>query len=305
MLFLRAILASLLLVAGTAGAQALPVSGGEPLLPLTSTPEGDLVLPIDVAIGRNGRIFVVDGGNHRVVAYGASGNFLFSFGRQGSATGELRDPVGIATDAIGQVYVADKGNGRVQVFDADGAFLRAIPVVDGAGPTRPVGVVASGDGEQVFVSSNVNHNIMVFTPNGDLLREWGQEGVATGRFRYPASLALRDGQLYVVDGLNSRVQIFNESGIHHFDVSEWGVLPGQLFRPKGIALDGQGRIYISDGYLDVVQVFGADYRFSHVFGSGGAPHRFKAPGGMAIDPAGNRLFVVEMLANRVSVFQLP
>ena len=299
------LIGALLSVTTPAGAQELRVGGGErPLFELATTPVGPLVLPADVAVGSNGRIYVVDGGNHRVVAFDSSGKFLFTIGRRGAGPGELRDPVGIATDSRGRVYVADKGNGRVQVFDAAGALERAIPVVDVNGPARPIGVVVSERGERIYVTGNMNHNVMVFDADGKLMREWGAEGVATGQFRYPASMALHDGMLYVVDGLNSRVQIFTEAGLFQYQVGEWGVLPGQLFRPKGIALDGKGRIYVSDGYMDVVQVYDTDYRLLYVFGAGGELRRFKAPGGMAIDPATNRLYVVEMLENRVSVFQL-
>ena len=201
-------------------------------------------------------------------------------------------------------FVADKGNGRVQVLDPSGKVLTVIPVHDGKGASRPVGVVSNDKGEIIYVSSNLNHNIMVFNLQGELLHEWGREGVANGQFRFPASLALKNNLLYAVDGLNSRIQIFSFTGDYRFRVGEWGVLQGQLFRPKGIALDKQNRIYVSDGYMDVVQVYGSDYRLSHVFGNQGRIHRFQAPGGMAIDLETNRLFVVEMLANRVSVFQL-
>lgn len=304
MRLLPGIVMGVLLAAGAVSAQDLLVGRSEPLFELASTPQGPLTLPGDVAVGRGGRLYVVDGANHRVVVSDASGRFLFTIGRRGSAPGELRDPVGIATDAKGRVYVADKGNGRVQVFDAAGVLQRVIPVVDASGPVRPIGVVASEGGERIYVTGNVNHNVMVFDRDGKLLREWGGEGVTAGQFRYPASMALRDGLLYVVDVLNSRVQVFDEAGRFQFQVGEWGVLPGQLFRPKGIALDSRGRIYVSDSYMDVIQVFDSNYRLLHVLGVGGKLRRFTAPAGMAIDPTTDRLYVAEMLAHRVSAFQL-
>jgi DNA-binding beta-propeller fold protein YncE len=56
--------------------------------------------------------------------------------------------------------------------------------------------------------------------------------------------------------------------------------------------------------MDVIQVFGTDYRLLHVFGTGAEKRPFSAPGGLAIEPGTNRLYVAEMLANRVSAFQL-
>lgn len=290
---------------GTAEARELRLEQSEVLQQVRQTPAGPLTLPADVAVGPDGGMYVVDGANHRVVALGSKGNFLFAFGGRGSAPGLLKDPVGIATDGSGRVYVADKGNGRIQVFDRKGTLERIIPVVDASGPVRPVGVVVSDSGDEVYVTGNVNHNVMVFGPDGKLLREWGSEGVRTGQFRYPATMALHEGLVYVVDVLNSRVQIFDGAGNYRFEVGEWGVLPGQLFRPKGIAIDGQGRIYVSDSYMNVIQVFDSNYRFTHVLGDGDEPRRFNAPGGLAIAAKSGRLYVAEMLSHRVSVLGLP
>jgi hypothetical protein len=60
---------------------------------------------------------------------------------------------------------------------------------------------------------------------------------------------------------------------------------------------------VSDSYLDVIQVYDSSYKFQYVLGSGGKPRKVTAPGGIALD--GNRLYVAEMLANRVSVYELP
>jgi DNA-binding beta-propeller fold protein YncE len=86
----------------------------------------------NVAIGKNGDIFVADGENsapgvppynNRVVKFSKDGKFLKTWGTKGTAQGEFAVPHAIAVDSKGHVWVGDRGNKRIQVFDADGKFL--------------------------------------------------------------------------------------------------------------------------------------------------------------------------------------
>lgn len=302
----NSLLAAALFALQTAAAlaQGIPTAPARHLFDFAGGGAGALAMPTDVAVGSGGRVYVVDGGNHRVVAFSSAGHYLFRFGHSGSGRGEFRDPVGIGTDGQGRVYVADSGNYRIQVFDSGGGFLSAFAVSEGGKPVRPTDVEADGQGRTLFVTGNSNHKVMAYSASGQLLRQWGGEGVSDFEFRYPATMALSPtGLLYVVDVLNTRVQVFDGEGRRGYRVGDWGVLPGQFFRPKGVALDRRGYVYVSDSYLDVVQVFDAGYRFQHVIGEAGRPRRFSAPVGIAVDGS-DRLYVVEMLANKVSAYAL-
>jgi hypothetical protein len=105
------------------------------------TPEGKLLLtlgtkgkagrdrshfnmPTDMAILRDGDIFVSDGyGNARVVHFTRDGKFVNEWGELGSKPGQFSIPHAIAADAKGRIYVADRNNVRVQVFDRSGKLL--------------------------------------------------------------------------------------------------------------------------------------------------------------------------------------
>ena len=76
-----------------------------------------------------------------------------------------------------------------------------------------------------------------------------------------------------------------------------GAKPGTFIRPKGIAVDNSGRIFVSDSYLGVVQAFTSAGEFIGVLGTGGEPVRFEAPTGLAF--AAGRLYVSDMLAGKV------
>jgi len=80
--------------------------------------------PTDVAIGRNGDIFVTDGHvNARVVKYTKDGKFIKAWGKKGTGPGEFNLPHSVAIDSSGRVFVADRSNNRIQIFDQDGNFL--------------------------------------------------------------------------------------------------------------------------------------------------------------------------------------
>ena len=298
------------MVAGLFAADPLPVPVPVPLGQVEhlfdlETAEGlHMALPTDVAIGKEGRIYVVDGGNHRVVAFDRDGEYLFTIGKRGHAKDEFFWPLGITTDKLGRVYVADKNNKQIKIFDPEGKFISNFIVrFKKGGVGTPIDLAISEKTGLIFVTERERHHVMVFDGDGSPLGDWGKEGVNLEEFRYPATVATHDGLLYVVDSLNTVVKIFNERGQFQFQLGEWGVLPGQFFRPKGIAVDSKGWAYVSDGYMDVVEVFDDQHKFRHVIATNGKKHKFYSPTGMVVDKQG-RLYVAEQLGNKVSVFKL-
>jgi DNA-binding beta-propeller fold protein YncE len=264
-----------------------------------------MIMPTDVAIGRAGRIYVVDSGNQRVLVYDTNGAFLSTFGSSGTGADTLVAPVGIATAGDGSVFVADRAARRVQIFDADGTFLHTLVTRVGMLEIAPVDVAVDPDGERVYVTATAPYNrVLVYGQQGRIERIWGIPGNNPGEFRYPATLAVAPtNEIYIVDVFNTRVQVLDRRGKYLVAVGSWGVTPGQFFRPKGVALRSDGSVLVSDSYLGVIQLFNEDTRLRGVVGYGGEFARFDTPAGLAVDGS-NRLYVAEMLANKVSVLQL-
>jgi DNA-binding beta-propeller fold protein YncE len=218
--------------------------------------------------------------------------------------GQFSGPLGIDVGQEGKIYIADKGNKRIQIFDARGEYLHSFPVKNKKTLVAPIDVKVSRNGEEIYVSGNTNHKVMVFTGEGQALREWGGSGLNPGEFRYPGTIArLQDDRIAVVDILNTRIQVFEPSGSFSVQVGEWGILQGQLFRPKGVAVDNKNDIFVSDSYTNLVQVFMETGVFKHVLKPIGMSDALETPVGMTIGED-NRLYVTEMLKNRVSVFEL-
>lgn len=80
----------------------------------------------DVAVAKNGDIFIADGEgpNTRVAKFAANGKFLKWWGGKGTEPGKFDVPHSIAIDSKGLVYVGDRSNNRIQIFDQNGKFLR-------------------------------------------------------------------------------------------------------------------------------------------------------------------------------------
>ncbi len=292
----------------------VPVSYGQeyavPVLPVKSlfTLTADFDKPSDVVVGKNGRIYVLDGVNNRVKVFSSSGKYLSSFGGAGQGRGKLKAPLGIGIDAEGRIYVADSGNHRVQVFSPEGTYLSQFSTDTGRKgfkPSDPTDVVVNSSQQKCYVVDNDNHCVLIYDlVKQEILRVHGIMGMERKEFRFPFLADIdQDGNIYIVEVINTRIKVLDPEGAYLANIGRWGVEKGELYRPKGIAVDAQGRVYVSDSYLGVVQVFDKRGTFLSVVGdSQGTIMKFKSPTGLFVHK--NRLYVVEMLADRVKVLAL-
>jgi len=281
----------------------LPINNSNHILDITGSGSALMSLPSDVVANKR-QICVVDSGNHRLGCFKQNGSLIRTIGSKGSKPGQFLDPVGIGVDKRGRLYVADTGNYRVQVFTAKGRLHKVIPIELDGRPLRPVDVLPSNNGKTIYVSTKSRHQILVLDKDGQRMAVWGRSGTNYGEFRYPATMDFAsDNRIVVVDILNARLQVLTKEGKFSIQVGEWGVKPGQLFRPKGVVTNERGDMYVSDSYIGLVSVFSDTGKFQGVLGRGEEEYRLETPVGMAID-SGNRLYVAEMLANKVSVYDL-
>lgn len=174
-----------------------------------ASPEGlRFGFPLSVAISTHGELFIVDGENRRLLKVNSFGMPELSFGDFRWAQGRLERPAQVAVSGKDLVYAADAGAGRVLVYDYYGNFVREI----GAGVLRePVGVAVDVRGN-VWVADTGNDRIVAFSTEGRLLGQWGSSGEKLGAFRRPSDVTVRAGWVYVLDGGNCRVQVFEVLG---------------------------------------------------------------------------------------------
>jgi len=168
-----------------------------------------------VAVDSKDRVYVFNRGAHPMVVLDRSGNFLRSFGE-----GLFSRAHGLHIDADDNLYCTDDGDHTVRKCTTDGKVLLTIGI-----PAKPAAFM-SGDpfhrcthtalspkGE-IYVSDGYgNARVHKFTPDGKLIRSWGEPGTDPGQFNIVHNIATdADGWVYVADRENHRVQVFNGEG---------------------------------------------------------------------------------------------
>jgi DNA-binding beta-propeller fold protein YncE len=163
--------------------------------PLGKAP-GDFYGPRGVAVAPDGRVWISDTGNERVVSCEKDLSSPKAFGKKGSGATEVDSPVGIAVGPSGKVYVADSVNKRVQVLDAHGKFESSYPV-SGWGPnTEPS--LAVDDDENLYATDPPGQAVLEFAKGGKLARRWTADD-AGKPFARPTGIALdRKGRRVLV-----------------------------------------------------------------------------------------------------------
>ena len=102
--------------------------------------------------------------------------------------------------------------------------------------------------------------------------------------------------------MNFRVQVFNEDGRLLSTFGRLGDGSGDFDKPKGIAVDSAGHIYVVEGINDVVQIFDDEGKLLLAFGgSGFGEGQFWLPSGIAI--ANDVVYVADSANRRVQMFE--
>ncbi len=91
-----------------------------------------------VAFDREENLYVLDGGNHRVLIFNPQGKFVRKIAKKGGGPGELLTPVGLAVTAAGEIAVTDLGRAAVSLFKRDGTFIKNLPLGEDFGFPVPV-----------------------------------------------------------------------------------------------------------------------------------------------------------------------
>lgn len=163
--------------------------------------------PNDLAFGRNGDIFVVQGhtpgrGDPRVLKFAKDGKFLKSWGGYGDEPGKFNVAHGIAVDAKGLLWVADRENQRIQIFDQDGGFVRQIHYAG-----LPCSL-AIGD-RYIYMVNGFAGQVLRLDLNGDVLAAAGKPGKELGEFGEAHFIAVSPkGEIFVADTVKPALHKF-------------------------------------------------------------------------------------------------
>lgn len=214
--------------------------------------------------------------------------------------------IGLAMDDGDRLFVADPGLRHVLVFDST---HKATDVIT-EGMVEPGSLALDKENRLLYVSDVNLDQVLVYDADSlKLKRKMGTTGknhelTTPGDFAKPTGLAVdQDGNLYVCDTLNDRIEVFDADGKFISTYGKNGDGPGYFARPKGVAIDGDGHIWVADGMQDRVQVFNNQWQLLITFGGHGLlPGQFQGLVGIAIDK-NNRVFTSEIYPGRVQQFR--
>lgn len=214
--------------------------------------------------------------------------------------------IGLAMDDGDRLFVSDPGLRHILVFDA--AHKAEDMITDGV--VTPGALAIDRENRQLYVSDVELDQVLVYDADSlKLKRKMGTTGhnhelTTPGDFAKPSGLAVdTEGNLYVADTLNNRIEVFDADGKFVRTFGKAGDGPGYFARPKGVAVDGDGNIWVADGVQDRVQVFNQEAQLLISFGGHGLlPGQFQGLVSIAIDK-NNRVFTSEIFPGRVQQFR--
>jgi hypothetical protein len=220
---------------------------------LNGTDTGNFKGPIGVAVDGAGNVFVSDSGNQSVKEILAAGNYT-TVNTLAQANGNFSDPIGVAVDGAGNVFVSDSGNQSVKKILAAGNYTTVNTLAQTNGSfSGPAGIAVDSNGN-LFVVNSGNYYVE------EILAAGGYTGTPIwlalnySPFTYPVGLALDANENvyivnYVVGGGSTSVQEILAAGGYQgapISLATNSASASSLTAPIGIALDGNGNIFVSN-----------------------------------------------------------
>jgi sugar lactone lactonase YvrE len=242
--------------------------------------------PHGAAFDARGRLYVTDTFNHRVQVWDVAGlargrrpRLIRYFGNFGRDAGDFRAPQAAAAFSplpalAGRAFVADARNERVQEFDARGAATGKVlggPGTEDGRLDGLAGIAFDPRGRVLYAAESGNRRVSAFDAvTGGFLGAFARDLTSAGGIAVDAA-----GVVYVTDvgaGLVRRYRPARTAAGLVRDAAPLGAWgrkgtgPGQWIYPQSIAVDGRGRVYVTDLADDRGQVFTPAGRLLGTFG---------------------------------------
>lgn len=168
-----------------------------------------------------------------VIVASPEGRVLRGFGE-----GLFRRPHSVRVDSSGNIWTVDSNTSMVYSFEPSGGTRLSIDVGNVPDPNNPscaaADIAIANDGRIYVADGYCNARIVVYDAKGSKLKEWGRPGTGPGEFNLPHAIALSpEGNVYVADRENGRVQWFSPEGEYRGMLELGGRVVGIDFGPAG------------------------------------------------------------------------
>lgn len=237
----------------------------------------------------------------------------------GLATIEMskRDPLNISMDQAGKLYATDNYDNKLLIYNKSGELSGSLKVVG------PLGVAVDDPSGKIYVGNAIGKRGFFtgeVTVYDKALNPLYKLGGGAGEFKYPSSIAVGSGRVYVADKQDNLVKAYDaQTGQKLFQFGGYGTANGALVQPNAIAISPvTGNLLVTDhaiwydsssappAWLNGAKVheFTATGQFVRKFGSYGyavSAGVIATPSGVAVDST-DRVYVSDMVKNTIHVF---
>ncbi len=230
-----------------------------------------------------------------VGAHGEDGRKLQAYWLSKMGGKPLSFPVDVAVDRKGVVFLLDSGIRSIGIYSPRGEYVREI---QGRGGWKdPFAISIAADGT-IFLADGDGGRVLEMDLSGKIRREYH-----AGRNARITGVAVFADSVYCVDNRNSRVVVFKRGDAKPESWGKKGDLPGELNSPLRLAIDGGGRVFVTDVMNSRVQWFSA---FGQHLGTlkkfGAGEGKIFRPTGICLDNKG-RIWVSDSYTGLVQLFE--
>lgn len=166
----------------------------------------------------NDVVYIASSDYGRISLFDTLGTYLGYIGGSGGTPGKLYGPWGLAIKDD-DLFVTDPINIYVHVFSLlDGSFkTRWQSIVPGeSSPSRGHGIEIHA--EEIWLVDRSHSRVLVFDLQGNYIRLFAKYGTGDGELAAPNDIAWYNGELYVPDTQNHRIQVFGTTKIQYLPI---------------------------------------------------------------------------------------
>lgn len=156
-----------------------------PAVDVSFTIQGGFKSPQDLIVTENGKVYVADTGNNRIVVMDLKGNLINEIAgfQNNQVTETFNSPKGIFVTENEELYICDTTNSRIVHLDSFGGLIRLITLESGESLAQdfifnPTKVAVDTTGRIFVVSEGFNNGLLEFTAEGEYIRYMGASSVA-------------------------------------------------------------------------------------------------------------------------------
>jgi DNA-binding beta-propeller fold protein YncE len=216
----------------------------------------------------------------------------------GESVTDIIKPYGIYSDDKKRLFVVDVEAGVVHVFDSGTGRYSEIEGKDGIVFKTPIGITGDNN-DTIYITDSDGGQIYIYKTKEESLKRF-----TSIKLQRPTGVAYNKTNrlLYVSDTAAHQVIAIDLEGKEKFRFGGRGISPGQFNFPTDLAIDGAGRVVVTDALNARIQTFSADGHLMGSFGKAGdTAGNFAKPKGVAVDSEGH-IYVCDALFDSVQIF---